>query len=101
MVHASLGSVIARLRAIAARFLRGKLGLGDRRWVVRMNNADRYRAAVAALPADTRRIFLLHRADGLDIASIAERTGRSTTVVEQHIANAILAIWTALESEQG
>lgn len=58
---------------------------------------ERYRAAVAALPADTRTIFLLHCVDDLDIAMIAARTGHPPALVEQHIADAILAIWRALD----
>jgi DNA-directed RNA polymerase specialized sigma24 family protein len=58
-----------------------------------------YRAAVAALPADTRRIFLLHRVDGLDIVTIAWIMGVPTCLVEERLADAVLSISTTLDAE--
>lgn len=55
-----------------------------------------YRLAVAALPVLTRAIFLLHRADGLDQAMIAQRLDVSVELVAEHVAAALIAIDGAL-----
>jgi DNA-directed RNA polymerase specialized sigma24 family protein len=62
---------------------------GDRRRV--------YRAAVMELPPLTRAIFLLHRAEGLDQAAIAERHAVTVDVVAEHVAAALTAIDRALQ----
>lgn len=98
MAHASLRAAFARLRAVTTRFSRRGTETADQIGAARPVDAGRYHAALAALPAETRSMFLLHRVDSLDIASIAERTGYSTTVVEQHIASAIFAIANALDA---
>lgn len=97
MSHSSFRSVIAWFRAIGAHAIGEPATATDLDLAGRVG---RYRAAVDALPAETRKIFLLHRADGLDITAIAERTGHPTRTIEQHIADAILAIWAELEGDQ-
>lgn len=100
MAHASLRTAAAWLRAVLDRLSPSRNKVADRRVTWHTVDAARYRAALTALPAETQRIFVLHRVDGLDIATIAERTGSSTAVVEQHVANAILAIGTAIDADQ-
>lgn len=58
-----------------------------------------YRSAVDALPPRTREVFLLHRAEEQSVKIIAERLDISTRTVEWHLAQAILRIGEALESE--
>lgn len=58
---------------------------------------ERYRAAVSALPARTREVFLLHRVDGLDYKEIAARLGMSYRTAEWHVAEAIVRIGRDLE----
>jgi RNA polymerase sigma-70 factor (ECF subfamily) len=60
---------------------------------------ERYRAAVAALPPRTRQVFLMHRADGIQMKEIAERLDISVRTVEWHVAEAIVRIGDALERE--
>jgi len=48
-----------------------------------------YEAAVAALPARMREVFLLHRVRGLSYREIAAMLGISLRTVEWHIAEAI------------
>lgn len=55
-----------------------------------------YRLAVTALPVLTRAIFLLHRAEGLDQAMIAQRLDVSVELVVEHVAAALIAIDRAL-----
>ncbi|MEO1038747.1 MAG: RNA polymerase sigma factor [Pseudomonadota bacterium] len=49
-------------------------------------------AALHRLPAKTRRIFLLHRLDGLKYREIAETIGLAESTVEKHMMTAIAAI---------
>lgn len=44
------------------------------------------RRTFSALPEQTRTVFVLHRFDGLDYASIAARLGICTADVERHVA---------------
>jgi DNA-directed RNA polymerase specialized sigma24 family protein len=44
-----------------------------------------------------RTAFLLHRAEGLDLAAVAARMGVPSTIVEAHIAEALVAIAAAIE----
>lgn len=53
---------------------------------------ERYRAAVAALPARMREVFVLHRVEDLSYRDIAERLEISVRTVEWHIAEAITRI---------
>jgi DNA-directed RNA polymerase specialized sigma24 family protein len=57
----------------------------------------RYEAAVAALPARTRQVFLAHRVEDLAYAAIAKRLAISVREVEQHIAQALVSISAALD----
>lgn len=57
-----------------------------------------YREAILALPAMTRAIFLQHRVDGDDLASIATRHGLPAEIVAAHLAEALVAIDRALRA---
>jgi RNA polymerase sigma-70 factor (ECF subfamily) len=58
---------------------------------------ERYRSAVAALPARMREVFVLHRVEGLGYKQIAEQLGISNRTVEWHVAEAIVRIGKALD----
>ncbi|WOF45084.1 sigma-70 region 4 domain-containing protein [Sphingopyxis indica] len=58
--------------------------------------AGQYAHAVAALPEITRKVLLAHQRDNEDFRTIAVRLGITTSEVEQHIADALLAIGQAL-----
>lgn len=57
----------------------------------------RIEAALLALPARTRAVFLLHRLDGLGYGEIAASFGISEARVGAHIAAAMVAIDRALD----
>lgn len=59
---------------------------------------DQYRAAVDTLPAKTRQVFLLHRAEELPYRQIAEQLGISVRTVEWHIAQAVVRIGKSLSA---
>lgn len=59
--------------------------------------ADRYGEAIAALPQMTRQAFLSHQRDDEDYRTIAARLGITTGEVEQHVADALIAIGQALD----
>ncbi|MGJ4728094.1 RNA polymerase sigma factor [Luteimonas sp. SDU101] len=56
----------------------------------RGQRAERLQAAILALPAKCRRVYLLRHAHGLSHAQIAGRCGISTKTVEKHLATALL-----------
>jgi RNA polymerase sigma-70 factor (ECF subfamily) len=58
-----------------------------------------YQDAVAALPARTREVFLLHRVEELRYKQIAARLGIGVRTVEWHIAEAIVRIGRALDAQ--
>jgi RNA polymerase sigma-70 factor (ECF subfamily) len=58
-----------------------------------------YEQAVAALPARTRDIFLMHRRDEQSYKQIAGDLGISLGAVEYHIGRALAALVAALERE--
>jgi len=60
---------------------------------------ERYRSAVATLPARMREVFVLHRVEELSYKEIAARLDISTRTVEWHMAEAILRIATMLEEQ--
>jgi DNA-directed RNA polymerase specialized sigma24 family protein len=93
--------LIARLRAglTAAALLLGtiiapRLGRAEPKILLRR----RYRAAVAALPEDQRTVFTLHRVEEMSIMDISEGLNMPTSLVEEHLAAALLAIATALDA---
>lgn len=49
----------------------------------------RIEAAIGSLPEQTRRIFELHRYEGLTQRALADRLGISTTAVEKHMRRAM------------
>lgn len=59
--------------------------------------AEQYAEALAELPKATREVLLAHQRDGEDFGTIAARLGITTREVEQHLADAILAIGRALD----
>ncbi len=61
------------------------------------SQAERYVKAIAALPETTRDVLVAHQRDGQDLSTIASRLGITTRDVEQHLADAILAIGRALD----
>lgn len=60
---------------------------------------EQYRAAVAALPARTREVFVLHRVEELSYKQIATRLEISPRTVEWHISEAIVRIARTLEGQ--
>jgi len=60
---------------------------------------DKVRAVLDALKPRTREVFLMHRVEGYSSAQIADRFGISVSAVEKHIARAVLALMSLVESE--
>ena len=58
---------------------------------------ERYRAVVAGLPPRTRKVFILHRVDGLGYKAIASQLGISPRTVEWHMSEAIFRIGKGLD----
>ncbi|EQB16519.1 hypothetical protein [Sphingobium fuliginis] len=58
---------------------------------------ERYARALRALPEMTCKILLAHQRDEQDFGTIAAQLGITTREVEQHIADALLAISRALD----
>jgi RNA polymerase sigma-70 factor (ECF subfamily) len=48
--------------------------------------------AVEALPPQCRRVFRLHKFDGLSHAEVAEKLGISRSAVEKHISAALKSL---------
>lgn len=68
-------------------------------WIEAGQVMDQYRRALAALPARTRTIFLLHRVDELTYLQIADRLGVSAKTVEYHMASALKHLSRSLDWE--
>lgn len=60
---------------------------------------ERMRAAVAALPAHTRQVFLLNRVEGLSYAETARQLGLSESSVQKHLAKALAAVMRQLREQ--
>jgi RNA polymerase sigma-70 factor (ECF subfamily) len=61
----------------------------------------RAQAAIAALPPQCRRVFELHRFEGLKQREVAERLGVSATMVEKHMRRAMAALVSAVDDATG
>lgn len=59
---------------------------------VQPDDPVRMRRAIAALPGLTRRVYLLHLADGLDYGAIAAGLELTVAEVQDRIAQAIVLI---------
>jgi RNA polymerase sigma factor (sigma-70 family) len=59
----------------------------------------RYKSALAALPAKTKEVFLLHRVDELSYEQIAGRLGISVGAVKYHMTKALVHLDEALNHE--
>lgn len=57
------------------------------------------RTVLATMPAKRRRLFVLHRIEGLSFAEIARRTGFSQTAVKKHVARAMIDLDAMLDEE--
>jgi RNA polymerase sigma-70 factor (ECF subfamily) len=76
--------------------LTGHDGLDPERITAGEEALTRALAALEALPPRCREAFELHRFDGLNYVGIAHRMGISTSMVEKHIAEAMLRLTRAL-----
>lgn len=65
------------------------------------NRLARLEAAVRALPAIEREVFLAVRLDGMSYAEIAERTGLSPRAVERKFAKALARLVRELHRDGG
>jgi RNA polymerase sigma-70 factor (ECF subfamily) len=61
------------------------------------DKAARVRAALDALPDRTRTVFRLHGVIGLEISDIARGLNIPAAEVEQHLADALVAIAQAVD----
>lgn len=69
------------------------------RVVIANDTLARVEAAARALPEQTRRVFELHRYEGLTQREVADRLGVSTTTVEKHMRRAMLLLTAARDGE--
>lgn len=58
----------------------------------RTQRAEHLQAAISALPAKCRRVYLMRHGLGLSHAEIAQRCGVSVKMVEKHLATALVAL---------
>ena len=56
--------------------------------------------ALAALPNKTRRIFILHRIDGLTYRDVADRMELSESSVQKHLARALFEVLQRLQDDE-
>ncbi|MBP5058251.1 sigma-70 family RNA polymerase sigma factor, partial [Pseudomonas chlororaphis] len=67
----------------------------------RLQRLERLKSVLAELSPRRREALMLHRFEGLSQAQIAERMGISLSMVEKHIAFALLHCKQRLEQERG
>ena len=58
---------------------------------------EKIREAVASLPDDTRRVFVLSRYEGKTYEQIAKKLGISVNTVKYHIKRALRMLYNRLE----
>lgn len=98
-----------RFKRAENRFLVRGATLGDEQmpiappqqeWTIEADDLmDAYRAALAALSARTREVFLLHRVDELRYREIADRLDISVATVEYHMTRALTQLDEALNGD--
>lgn len=76
----------------AGDFSESSKGLDPARSLTAKQNVAAALAVLEALPDKTRRIFLLHRFEGLTHSEVSERTGIPRSTVEKHMIKAIKAL---------
>ncbi len=69
------------------------------RVVIANETLRRIEAAIGSLPEQTRRIFELHRYEGLTQRALADRLGISTTAVEKHMRRAMRVLAEARDGD--
>ena len=68
---------------------------------LRLQRLEQLKEVLAELSPRRREALMLHRFEGLSQAQIAERMGISTSMVEKHIAFALLHCKRRLQPEPG
>lgn len=68
----------------------------DPHWIYDKEVQERTNQAIAALPENTRRIFLMSRVEGMTYREIADSMGISVKTVEAHISKALKTLRVSL-----
>lgn len=98
--HASFEARRAEVHEEAQALLWGTdHALAADRAVIANETLRRIEAAIGGLPEQTRRIFELHRYEGLTQRVLADRLGISTTAVEKHMRRAMRVLGEARDGD--